>query len=143
MDAILSLLTAALDEMSGLWTTDNRLRRAVERIMPGALESTSAQKRWVADVRGLDRQATVAEDVSHRVQTPFYHVLNAGMLRRALRIECGARPSGVSVAVLGEVEKHLEAWLSGFEHEAGVRVIPIRDLVEVQLAAALLAIETL
>jgi Zinc carboxypeptidase len=140
---ILSFTAGVLDDMSEHWATENRFRHAVETIVPGAIRNEAARKQWVADTASLDAPATVAQDFSNRLETPFYHVLNVGTLGRALQAECAANPTQVAVAALAETEAQLARWLHDFEKQINYQIIPIKSLVEVQLASALLAIESL
>lgn len=146
MDLVHEILTFAggvLENMSGRWATENRFRHAVETIVPEAIRNEAALKQWAADTNSLDAPATVAQDFSNRLETPFYHVLNVGTLGRALQAECATNPTQVAVAALAETEAQLARWLRHFEKQIDYQVIPIKSLVEVQLASALLAIASL
>jgi len=142
---ILGFLGDMLKRMNGRWTTNSRFRRAVEAIVPQAIDGERARRRWTERSDEFDEPATVAQAFSNRLETPYYHVLNVGTLRRALRYECDAagRSNDVARAALAEVDERFDAWLGDFEAAIDYRVMPIEDLVEVQLASALRTIDTL
>ena len=142
-EEIISFGVESLRRMSGRWSGESRLRCAAEAVLPQADAGLKAHLRWANDAPELKGTATIAQDFSNRWETPFYHALSLGVLRRALASDVSRGSSSQARAVLRDVESRMDEWMAGFEEAINYRVVPIRDLVEVQLASALLCIEQL
>ena len=142
-EEIVSFGVDALARMEGRWSGESPLRRAAEAILPQADAGLKAHRRWARDASDLQGAATVAQDFSNRWETPFYHALSLGVLRRALAQDASRRPSPWTQDVLRDVEDRVNAWMARFEEAIDYRVVRIRDLVEVQLASSLMCVDRL
>ncbi|MFC4589431.1 M14 family zinc carboxypeptidase [Sphaerisporangium corydalis] len=91
---------------------------------------------------GADRPATVAERFGNRQTLHMRRLRFAGTFCRMLDAEAAA--GNLTLAVRRErarVRELFEGWCDEAEEESGGRPIPLRGLVAVQLAAALVAAE--
>ena len=142
-EEIISYGVEALQRVQNECSGASRLSRAAQAILPQAAQGLRAHRRWANEAAELEETATVAQDFSNRLETPFYHALSLGVLRRALALEAQEGVSPLIQRVLDDVQLRFDEWMARFEEEIDYRVVPIGDLVEVQLASSLLCVDRL
>lgn len=99
-----------------------------------------ARRRWLESAPGLDEPATTAQWFDVELMLPFYRVLYYGMLVRCV----DAQPGHPDLAeVRARAEAAIHRWEDHLDSKLQARVVPIRDLVQVQLGAGLLVMEHL
>ncbi|MDI6637919.1 MAG: M14 family zinc carboxypeptidase [Bacillota bacterium] len=107
--------------------------------IPAALE---AERKWATTSEDLLRPATGAEAFDSLIVRKFYNQLSVGMLWRLCREELARSSAPERSRALSDIERELDEKLSrecsALEAELNYRVVPIRDLVRVQLASGLL-----
>ena len=128
-----TLLARAAPEM----TLDTRLYRAVGSFTVGMLQGLGSKRAWAEQAAGMDESATVAQRADALYVGPFYELLIASMLRRALDLQLDETPSGTLQACRDDLETLLERWTVYLETNLEVSAIPIKTLVEVQYGALL------
>lgn len=159
---VVGLLDRLLAQTLPVMTEDSRLLRAVAAFTASQLKMLESQARWAAQAEGMDQPATVAQEADALYLGPFYRVLVASMLHRAFehqlahleRLPAEAPLPGPDGATLdraqaealirqadGELERHLDRWLTEVETHLPYTVIPIRNLVQVQYGALLAVLE--
>ena len=106
--------------------------------------SIQAERNWALSAREMERPATGAEDFDNMVIARFYNMLSIGMLLRLVRGEleaAGAAGSARSV-VLEKAETELDEAVargcSQLEKDLNYKVVPIADLVRIQLGSGML-----
>lgn len=111
---------------------DHRLTRSVEDYVRKAPRRLAAER---ADAAGpaYDREATRAESLDTTTCRAFYHLLYQGEVYRLARM-AGDR------ALAARLERRIAAHAEAVTAESGLRVLPVRSLVRVQVGAGLLAL---
>ena len=106
--------------------------------------SIQAERNWALAAEEMARPATGAEDFDNMVIAQFYNMLSIGMLLRLVRGEleaAGAAGSARSV-VLEKAETELDEAVargcSQLEKDLNYKVVPIADLVRIQLGSGML-----
>jgi hypothetical protein len=92
----------------------------------------AAQKHWVKTDPELNRKATKAEKFDSHVITRFYGLLSLGMLYRCVKNTDNKK-------VEAEIYQHITERNNELESMLSYKVIPIKNLVRVQLGSALLS----
>lgn len=128
-------LTQVLAALDGELPTSNRFYRTVKSFNSQALEAVESQRKWAETAEGMDVPATVAQEIDELYVGPFYRLLVASMLRRAIA-EHGLTNDKVRQAS-ERLEELLESWTSEVEQNLKYEAIPIKKLVEVQYGAML------
>ena len=135
-------LEGLLERIAPEMTLDTRFYRAVVSSVAQAGDDLESRRVWAENAEGMGTPATVAQEADQLYVAPFYQLLVAGMLRRALDEQTRAAPSDALRHARGDLEEMLEAWTarieSGFEYDA----TPIKKLVEVQYGAVLALLDS-
>ena len=126
---VLEYVSRIYDRVKGRLKGSGRLRESVEYVLETMPKTLEAEKSWALKSKEVDREATIAEVFDSRYVSRFYRLLMLGMLYRLLREE------GLEEAE--EVRNRMEELASQLERELRYRVIPIKKLVKIQLAAGL------
>ena len=113
------------------------LRESVEYFLETAPKSIEATRRWATRDPSLERRATVSEVFDNYYVTKFYTLLTLGMALRLLRRAYEQSPNPALGALAEEVEGRFLEVVEELERDRRYRVIEVRDLVRVQLAAGL------
>ncbi|MEA4883251.1 MAG: M14 family zinc carboxypeptidase [Clostridia bacterium] len=107
--------------------------------IPAGIE---AERNWAQTSEDLARPATQAETFDNLVISRFYDLLSMGMLLRLVRGELKRAGRNGETARLKEAENELDRAISrgcaDLEKELNYRVVPIADLVRVQLGSGML-----
>ena len=127
------LLARMVPEM----TLDTRFYRAVSAFAVGMVQGLESKRAWAEQAEGMDVPATVAQRADALYVGPFYELLIASMLRRALDLQLAETPSGTLEACRDDLEVLLERWTGYLEANLEYSAIPIKTLVEVQYGALL------
>ena len=69
-------------------------------------------------------------------------MLVASMLARAIRVQLAAQPDGELAKIGAELEGAIDALASDIETNLDYKVVPIRNLVQVQYGALLAVLES-
>ena len=112
-------------------------REAIEyylEVFPGAIE---AERKWANTASELERKATIAEVFDNYEVTEFYRLTRLGLLYRMLKAEVEHGNDSIIGEVMVDVENVLEERSRELEKRLNYKVIPIKDLVTIQLAAGL------
>ena len=108
------------------------------------LEQNSSMKRtWAASSPELDEPATVAQRFDSLLAFRFYRLLFVGMARRMLEIQEQHTPDKELAAAHARIDEAFKDWAADLESELNYLVIPILDLVQIQLGAAFYMISAL
>lgn len=122
-------------------TAASPFKDAIESFIGVVPNNVTAMKNWAQSAPETEATATRAERFDNLYVKRFYFVfLNMGMAIRMLKyqIEASGRTAGLADA-LETAEKAFDELSAELEKEMSYSVIPIRNLVQVQLGAALLA----
>ncbi|HIP99390.1 TPA: hypothetical protein EYH33_02535 [Candidatus Bipolaricaulota bacterium] len=134
-------LSQALERIRNHLTVRSRLREAVEEFLRTMPEHLKAKRRWAESAPELSSPATVSQVFDSRQLTRFYGMLLYGMFIRMVEEELSSRSAHPGRGELEEVRDRVEEELLRhneiFMSQLDLRVIPIRNLVAVQLTAAL------
>lgn len=113
------------------------LRESIEYFLETTPKSIEATRRWALRDPSLERRASVSEVFDNYYVTKFYSLLTLGMLYRLLRREYEKEMRPALRDLVEEVEDKFHEIVKNLESDRRYRVIGIRDLVRVQLAAGL------
>ena len=157
---VYEVMSKALRATEGMITdpTGRLLRDAVATFVESGVKSLATQERWAKDTPGMEQPATVAQEVDSVHVGVFYKMLIANMLARAVdqelaamgvgHCECGCGCSGDSTAkraklqhTVDELRSAIDGWATTIEENLPYEVVPIKDLVEVQYGALLVALQ--
>ena len=89
-------MTKALEATEGIITdpTGRLLRDAVATFVESGVKSLATQERWAKETPGMEKPATVAQEVDSVHVGVFYKMLIASMLARAVDQELAAMSAG-------------------------------------------------
>ncbi len=118
------------------------LSGAVAMFAASALKGLDSQEKWATDTPGMDAPATVAQEADSLYVGIFYNMLVASMLARAIRVQLAAQPDGELAKIGAELEGAIDALASDIETNLDYKVVPIRNLVQVQYGALLAVLES-
>ncbi len=128
---------------------DNPFRKAVEAFS-AERGSSAALKNMVDADESYHRQATVAEELDMRYVSKFYKLISYGMLVRANklaleRLEPGSNSEAETALKKGQAlaEAAFDRVAAMLEEALHYSVVPIRNLIAVQLESGLLTMEEL
>jgi hypothetical protein len=133
-------------------SVDNHFMLAVEAFTSLSGDTAEAVKKMVASDPEYARPATVAEKFDNLLVTKFYHTLVFGLLRRANESELArmkaageadAEKQGALERAAARAGEALEEMLGYLEENLHYRVVPIKNLVGIQLESGLLVAEYL
>ncbi|HWR60149.1 MAG TPA: M14 family zinc carboxypeptidase [Clostridia bacterium] len=140
-----------LSGISDLISADNPFAKTVGGVAEEALEGVEAKRKMVEKNTDFQRKATVSEAFDYQYASRFYNLLSVGMLVRTAEYELarleGIGKTGPELLLLKKAFEAAEALFnrvcSALEEDMNYTVIPIRQLVRVQLESGLLAASTL
>jgi len=172
---VYEVMTGALRATEGMITdpTGRLLRDAVATFVESGVKSLATQERWAKETPGMEKPATVAQEVDSVHVGVFYKMLIAGMLARAVDQElaamsagtdggagdcecscgCGCSGSGSGSGgdgtskrarlqhTVDELRAAIDGWATTIEENLPYEVVPIKNLVEVQYGALLVALQ--
>ena len=125
------------NRVKGELKLNTRFRESIEYYLTVTPDTLKTKERWARVDPKLDRLATVAELFDNYQVSRFYRLLIVGLLYRMLKEEIAISRSSLVREVYEEVAGKLEEYGEKLESELEYRVIPLRKLVKVQLAAGL------
>jgi len=142
---IFNFLQKQYKGVRNLLSTPSKFREAIEenlRVMPENLE---AKRNWAESSEELEKLATVSQKFDNYVIRRFYGMLSFGMFIRMIdyQLQCTNREKEKLEKVKLQVEKELEKQNEKLLKDLKYKVIPIKKLVAVQLAAALTTVDYL
>lgn len=123
-------------EVQDLIPDTNPFKIALGESMKGGRKALETKKRWIEEKIDPDEVATVAQAFTSRQRTMFYRNLSVGMFLRMLKTAPEQAAAKVWPA-LEATDQLLETWGRLLESELDLRVVPIRDLVAIQVGAGL------
>jgi hypothetical protein len=118
-------------------------RDASAKFIPLLLASQEGERKWAESKEIMGQTATVAQEAHALHVSLFYDALIASMYRRALRAELEARPSAALESAYGRLDEKIEESLDGIAQALDYKVMPIRDLVQIQYGALLACLDAL
>lgn len=137
-EPLLELLAAQYERVRPHLAVATPFEDALTDFLQSSVRTAPARRRWAETFPALDRPATVAELFDSELQMLFYRLLYFGMFRRMV----AAQPAHAElVAADAAVKAELDRWTAHLEENLDYSVVPIRDLVSVQLGAALLMMQ--
>ena len=128
---------ALLERVAPEMTLDTRVYRAVSAFTMQMLDGLASKERWAKEADGMDQKATVAQVTDELYVGPFYRLLVASMLRRALDLQLAQTSSETLLEAKIDLETLLEGWAERLEKGLEYDAISIKTLVEVQYGALL------
>lgn len=141
---IIGFVEMVIAETAKIIELDSPFQRAVIQFAELDRKSRPAKKSWVENNPEFSEAATVAQYFDNVTLNRFYKMLTLGMLIRHLEL---AVKKGVNSldhpqltklkGLLTQARAYLEQVNSELEAELDYRVVPIKKLVEIQLASAL------
>lgn len=134
---MMAALRVLLERIAPEMGSDTRFYRTVVSFVDQATNNLESKRTWAESAEGMGAPATVAQEVDELYVGPFYQLLNASMLRRALDEQLSVTPSDNLRHARNDLEGMLEAWTDRIETGLEYSAIPIRKLVEVQYGALL------
>jgi hypothetical protein len=150
---VYEVMSKALEATEGMITdpTGRLLRDAVATFVESGVKSLATQERWAKDAPGMEQPASVAQEVDSIHVGVFYKMLIASMLARAVDQELAAMSSGSrgdSTAkratlqrTVDELRAAIDGWATTIEENLPYEVVPVKNLVEVQYGALLVALQ--
>jgi len=142
-ETLFKAVQAEYDKVSGLLSKTTSLRTAVENFMQTMPAGIQAERTFASKNPEMERKATVAELFDSQAVHPFYHLLLVGMVLRVFDAENRDRSDTVFGDAWTAVDKifkeHHEMVVANLDY----KVIPIRNLVGMQLGAGLEALARL
>ncbi len=142
-ETLFKAVQAEYDKVSGLLSKMTSLRTAVENFLETLPAGIQAERTFASKNPEMERKATVAELFDSQAVHPFYHLLLVGMVLRVFDEENQARSDTVFGDAWNAVDEifrtHHDAVVANLNYE----VIPIRNLVGMQLGAGLEALARL
>jgi hypothetical protein len=154
---VYEVMTEALEATDGMITdpTGLLLRDAVATFGESGVKSLATQERWAKETPGMEQRATVAQEVDSVHVGVFYKMLIASMLARAVDQELaamstvtdgGAGSDGTAKRAklqrtVYELRAAIDGWATTIEENLPYEVVPIKNLVEVQYGALLVALQ--
>jgi len=128
-------LLAKYNEIKKDLKTETRFRESIEYFLKVVPESLKAEEKWAKTAKELERPATVAELFDNYQVSEFYRLLTLGLFCRMLKSE--RSKSEKLRKMMEEVESRMKEHAEKLDKELRYKVIPIRKLVRIQLAAGL------
>jgi len=147
LEPIAAFITERFDRMAHLISPENRLGLAVRQAAKRG-RSPGANRDAIMNDPAFEAHPTVAEAFQMGPINHFYRTLDLGMLARAARTEADSgRHSPEDVEMLRKIDAEAMAEAKRncdiLESEIEYKVVPIRDLVSIELASALYCIREL
>lgn len=137
-ESLLDVLAAQYERVRPHLQVATPFEDAVDDFLQNAVRSAPGRRRWAETSPALDRSATVAELFDSELQMLFYRLLYFALFRRMV----AAQPAHPELTAADAVVKaELDRWSDHLEQNLNYSVVPIRDLVSVQLGAALLTMQ--
>ncbi|MBP7110461.1 MAG: peptidase M14 [Firmicutes bacterium] len=140
---MLSFAQAVIDETIDHVQEGAVLRDAAARFVKTLAKGLDSEEKWAKESPGMLEEATVAQETDALYVNVFYKMLIVSMYRRALgmQVEKGAPASVVDAKA--KLDAALDAWAEEIENALDYKVVPIRDLVQVQYGALLAVLDAL
>lgn len=139
-DAIIGFLAGQYERARPWLQVATRFEEALSDFLEQMGRAGAGRRHWSSTNQDLARPATVAELFDTEVQSLFYRLLYFGVFLRMLAPQ---PPHPVLAEVREVVAAEMERWWRHLDGQLNYTVVPIRDLVSVQLGAALLVMEHL
>lgn len=135
-EPMITLLSQTMRQVQDKLTHPSRLRDACLEITPMLEQNLAMKRTWAISTQDLDTPATVAQRFDSLLAFRFYRLLFVGMARRMLTIQLQHTPDTALASAHTRIDEAFTNWTSELESELDYHVIPIRDLVQIQLGAA-------
>lgn len=130
------LIKRVYDEVREHLKLKSRFRETIEYYLEVFPKSIEAEENWAKTAEELEREATVAEVFDNYQVSEFYRLLSLGTLYRMLLVEVDSGNERLKNTLL-QVENMLEEKAENIESQLNYKVIPLKSLVKIQLAAGL------
>ncbi len=135
------LLASKYQEIEMLLSVPSPFKTPVQETIKRTPERLAVKRRSAEVASEFDRVATVAEEFDNRTQGKLHRLLDFGQFVRMIDAQLAAEKDSTKASRLnqckGEVLRHLAKLSEELERELEYKTVPIKDLVSVQLGAAL------
>lgn len=128
---------STLDSIKNLITVQTRFQEALEYFLEVGEKALKAEKKWAETSEELNRKATVAEEFDNLLASRTYQLFKWGILRRMLLANYEKTKEPKLSEVARKVSDHITQNYEKLEKKLKFNVIPVKKLVQVQLAAGL------
>ena len=135
-EPMITLLSQTMSKVRDKLTQPSRLRDACLEMAPMLEQNLAVKRTWATSSPDLETPATVAQWFDSSLAFRFYRLLFVGMARRMLEIQQELTLDKELVGAHARIDEAFTGWAADLESRLNYRVIPIRDLVQIQLGAA-------
>ena len=139
-------LSAYYDRVRDFYSEDNLFAKIIKQTIGYTVSSIQGERAFIQKNPDFQNSCKESEAFSNVQMTKFYHLLNWGLMTRSAEYELAKRETGKNetlLAVQNEAQARLTREADDLERELAYRVIPIRDLVAVQLESGLQIMENM
>jgi hypothetical protein len=138
--AHIGFMQALYDEVKDELTVPSPFHLAIEHTLTSSLSELDARASWARTSLPMTEMATASQKFDSLVINRFYRLLSLGMFVRMLNAQVAATGESPSLCSARETAKTaFETRCAALEAELDYTVVPIQELVRVQLGSALLA----
>jgi len=139
----LSVIERVKDKLSNYVSADNPFYESLDAFVTLAKDYMEAEENWINTDPTLDRSATVAEAFDSYLETYWSPIFRYGLAYRAIRYE---KAKGIKNNVLNRLERevlaHVDECIETLDKLSKYEIIPVRNLVQIQVAAIISSILT-
>lgn len=129
------------EKITHILSPDNPFKITLDDFLFSGPRGLEAKRRWAQEDPRCAEKATVAEKFDNLQVSRFYGMLTLGLLMRAAEYQLRITSDALLEQVKEETWQYLVETSRQLEEELNYSVIPIKNLVGVQLASALAAAE--
>ncbi len=139
----MELLTKYYKTMQPFYSPDNPFSKMLAMYVRLSSGSAESQRAYIEQDERFNEPCLESEAFSNIQMTRFYQLLNWGLMIRSAEFELSHNNSAVMRQVKEETEEILRAEADKLEKELDYSVIPIKNLVGIQLSCGLSVLEKL
>jgi hypothetical protein len=128
---------STLESVKNFIVVKTRFQEALEYFLEVGEKTLKAEKKWAETSEELNRKATVAEEFDNLLASRTYELFKWGLLRRMLIVNYEKTKEPKLNKVAKEVSNYINKNYEELKKQMEFNVIPVKKLVQVQLAAGL------
>lgn len=117
--------------------TPTKFQNALEYFMKSFEKSFEAEKRWAETAEELARNATIAEKFDNEIASRVYSLSKWGMLYRIIKNQKSFQRNRILKETAQQIKDLIESRFKELKKKTEFKVIPIKNLVQIQLTAGL------
>ncbi len=124
----------------------SRFLNAVQEYLQTARPNLEAKQMWISSHQEFDRTVTVAQHFDNVTNVRFYRMLILGMAVRAMELMLpyiSQTDTTQLIASKETIQTYMDTLNNQLENELDYQVVPIKTLIQIQLAAALEVLQAL